>query len=406
MMIKKALLIICLSLSFAYADKTIEVVKKVTSTVRIFVEVDSDSPALKSFSKKILKMIQADLKIVGVFKIVGNKSKKSDYHAKVKITKQSKDIRGTFIVVNSAGKTIFHKTYTLSKKERYPFLAHRFVVELSEKFGIKDVAWMDKLVVFTRLVASGESDILISDYSLTFKKTVVKNGINVFPKWANKEQNAFYFTKFEKTLSLYKFDLYTGKKKKILSGNGMLVCGDVSRDGRKLLLTMAVNGQPDIFEFDVVRKTKRRLTHYNGIDVNAKYIEKDKSFVFVSDRFGYPEIFKGSVHSKIVEQLVFKGRNNNYVDGFKDYVLFVSRDTNSEFGRNTFNVYLISTKTDYIRQLTSTGQNFFPRFSEDGNTILYIKNFRNESGLGVIRLNQNKSFVFPLKDSKIQSIDW
>lgn len=405
-MIKKALLIICLSLSFAYADKTIEVVKKVTSTVRIFVEVDSDSPALKSFSKKILKMIQADLKIVGVFKIVGNKSKKSDYHAKVKITKQSKDIRGTFIVVNSAGKTIFHKTYTLSKKERYPFLAHRFVVELSEKFGIKDVAWMDKLVVFTRLVASGESDILISDYSLTFKKTVVKNGINVFPKWANKEQNAFYFTKFEKTLSLYKFDLYTGKKKKILSGNGMLVCGDVSRDGRKLLLTMAVNGQPDIFEFDVVRKTKRRLTHYNGIDVNAKYIEKDKSFVFVSDRFGYPEIFKGSVHSKIVEQLVFKGRNNNYVDGFKDYVLFVSRDTNSEFGRNTFNVYLISTKTDYIRQLTSTGQNFFPRFSEDGNTILYIKNFRNESGLGVIRLNQNKSFVFPLKDSKIQSIDW
>ena len=35
-----------------------------------------------------------------------------------------------------------------------------------------------------------------------------------------------------------------------------------------------------------------------------------------------------------------------------------------------------------------------------------IKNYKAESSVGIIRLKQNKSFLFPLKIGKIQSIDW
>ena len=81
-------------------------------------------------------------------------------------------------------------------------------------------------------------------------------------------------------------------------------------------------------------------------------------------------------------------------------------ETESEFEENTFNIYLISTKTDYIRQLTTTGKNLFPRFSPYGDTLLYIKGYRNDSALGIIRLGYNKSFLFPLKTGKLQAIDW
>ncbi|MGP1560750.1 MAG: Tol-Pal system protein TolB [Helicobacteraceae bacterium] len=404
-MFKKLFLAGALFFAPCFADQTIEIVKKVTPTVSIHVSVDS-APAVDSLKLKMLKMLQADLKVVGIFKVEERHDAKTDYLAKVYLEKESNFIKAKFLIKDSSQKIIFNRTYNLAKEDRYPFLCHKFAIEFAEKFGIKDVAWMERLILFTKTVRSGQTQIFISDYSLTFKKPVVTGGINIFPKWADANQESFYYTKYEDRPTLYKLNLYTGQKTKIISSDGMLVASDVSKDGKRLLVTMAVNGQPDIFEIDLERKTQKRLTIYKGIDVNGKYIEDEKSFVFVSDRFGYPEIFKGRVGSNFVEQLVFKGRNNNYVDGFKDYVLFVSRDSDSEFGKNTFNVYLISTKTEYIRQLTSIGQNFFPRFSGDGNTIIYIKELRNESALGIIRLNQNKSFEFPLKRGKFQSIDW
>jgi TolB protein len=108
----------------------------------------------------------------------------------------------------------------------------------------------------------------------------------------------------------------------------------------------------------------------------------------------------------MIEQLVYHGRNNSAASTYKNYIVYSSRDKVSEFGAQTFNLYLISTRTDYIRQLTATGKNLFPRFSNDGESIVFIKEFANESALGIIRLGANKSFHFPLKSGKIQSIDW
>ena len=36
----------------------------------------------------------------------------------------------------------------------------------------------------------------------------------------------------------------------------------------------------------------------------------------------------------------------------------------------------------------------------------FIKQFGNQSALGIIRLNANKTYQFPLKIGKLQSIDW
>lgn len=196
------------------------------------------------------------------------------------------------------------------------------------------------------------------------------------------------------------------EKEKIISSEGMLVCSDVSSDGRKLLLTMAPEGQADIFVYDMQTKNLEKVTRYSGIDVNGNFIDKDERVVFVSDRLGYPNIFAQKIGSRSVEQMVYHGRNNNSVSALDNYIVYSSREKSSEFGSKTFNLYLISTKTDYIRQLTATGKNLYPRFADDSETIMFIKYYNNQSALGVIRLNANKSYQFPLKVGKIQSIDW
>ena len=186
----------------------------------------------------------------------------------------------------------------------------------------------------------------------------------------------------------------------------MLVCSDVSEDGNRLLLTMAPNMQPDIYRLDLQTGSLLRITYYPGIDVNGNFVQNGRVIVFVSDRLGYPTIFTKRIGSRAVQRVVYHGTNNSACSAYGDYVVYSSRESDNAFGRNTFNLYLASLNSDYIRRLTANGVNIFPRFGIDGETIMYIKEFGRQSGLGIIRLRYNKAYIYPLAVGKIQSLDW
>lgn len=169
---------------------------------------------------------------------------------------------------------------------------------------------------------------------------------------------------------------------------------------------MAPNDQPDIYLLDLATGQKKRITRYKGIDVSGNFVDHDQNVVFISERLGYPNIFAKPLHGGNVQQMVYHGKNNSSCTTYGKYIVYSSREKISSFGSSTFNLYLISTQTDYIRKLTTSGKNLFPRFGEDGETILFIKHINGRSALGVLRLNANKSFLFPLRAGKIQSIDW
>jgi len=184
-----------------------------------------------------------------------------------------------------------------------------------------------------------------------------------------------------------------------------MICSDVSNDSKTLLLTMAKNGQPDIFSYNVQNKKLKRQTRYSGIDVNAQFMG-DKKIVFVSNRLGYPNVFSKKIDSREVEQMVYYGKSNAACSAYGDYIVYKARESSNAFSKNTFNLHLISTKTDFIRRLTATGVNEYPRFSKDGDAILFIKNFKSQSSIGIIRLNHNKNYLFPLQYGKVQAMDW
>ena len=417
---KKIAFFLCCVGSLLAADAMLEVIKEVGSALNIAVESTSSSSAL---DQKIGKMIEADLRVAGFYNVLpspagSNSSLAFDHPTYLNsslnhIVRYSYNKEGENYIIRAqvydikGKRQLLQQTYAVNKEDRYVFLAHHLVMDLSNRLGQGKLEWMGKYVLLSRHLAAKSTEIMIADYSLTFKQTVVRGGFNVFPKWANAEQTGYYYTYYGKTPTLYYVDLYTGAKTMITQSEGMLVCSDVSRDGKKLLLTMAPDDQPEIYEFEVATRKARKLTSFGGIDVNGHYVDDETAFLFVSNRFGYPEIFYAPLSAPAnAIQFVFKGRNNNYINTYKNYAVFVSRDTDSQFADNTFNLYLISTKSDFIRQLTTTGKNNFPRFSSSGDTILFTKEQKKESALGIIRLQYNKSFLFPLEKGWIQAIDW
>lgn len=410
------LLFVVLSLQLFAVDATLTIVKDVEQRARISLVDGSSQSAL---TQKFFNTMLSDLKISGHFLPDMKHHLGGISNNTIDPKMKSKDIVMKYTLVQSAGlkvvvklfkasnsSLIATKDYSISSVNKFPFLAHKVVSEINTLLGFPEVNWLNRYVVFSRYTGAKKSVIILADYTMQYQKSVIRGGLNLFPKWADSQQRSFYYTSFNGTLpTLYRLNIYNGSKSKITSSQGMLVCSDVNKNGSKILLTMAPNGQADIYEMSLSSRSTRRVTNFAGIDVGGKYLNGGSSIAFVSNRLGYANIYKTSLSGGSVTQLVSRGKNNNAVDTNDDKVVYSSRESSSAFGANSFNLYLTNSSGSSIKVLTTTGINQFPRFSANGDTILYVKHQNNRSSIGYINLASKQNMLFPL-GGKVQSIDW
>ncbi len=414
----KILLTILLTLSLYASDATIEVIKKVDSLPSLAVE-EASTYSDRTLKLKFFKALIADLNVISIFNVdrfhrenefeserVLVESKDMDYVLKYNL--QNNDTDGFILKMKlmKGEETVLEKNYKVNNSNKYMFVAHTIAYEINKFMGQSSIEWIKKKVIFSRVVGPKKSEIVISDYTLTYQHIIIKGGFNLFPKWASQEQKGFYYTSLNETKPTLKYvDTKSAMSKNIIASEGMMICSDVSKDGKKLLLTMAPDAQADIYLYDVSSKKTTKLTKYRGIDVSGQFMGENR-IVFVSNRLGYPNIFSKEIGSDEIEQMVYYGKNNVACSAHDEYIVYKARESSHAFSKNTFNLHIISTRTDFIRRLTATGVNEFPRFSVDGDAILFIKNYKNQSSIGVIRLKYNKNYLFPLKYGRVQAMDW
>ncbi len=405
-----------ISMSFA-GDATIEVIKKVDTLPSLAVE-DATVKYDNAIKMLFFKSLVADLNVISIFNVDGHyrnvdfgasnvvvENKDMKYVLRYRIFEDDSAAFNVEMKLLKDNSEVLSKSYKANKNEFYMFISHAIAFDINEYMGEPSVEWMKRKVVFSKNTTPKKTEIVISDYTLTYQHTIVAGGFNIFPKWANKEQTSLYYTSLDSKPTLKQLDIKTGQTKAIISSDGMMICSDVSVNSKKLLVTMAPNGQPDIYLYNVDSKKSTKVTNYSGIDVGGQFLD-DNTVVFVSNRLGYPNIFSQKIDTGVVEQMIFYGKSNAACSVNGEYIVYKARESSDAFGNNTFNLHLISTKTDFIRRLTASGVNEFPRFSKDGDAILFIKNYMSQSSIGIIRLNHDKNYLFPLKQGKIQSMDW
>jgi len=346
--------------------------------------------------KDVERILKMDFRILDHFYVKYNEKNSSLY--KFDFSYSNKVLTVKYYSVNSSIPFIIKK-YKSNSYAYFPFLVHRAVYDINHFFNMPSAKFLIRKVIYSILTAPKEASIYLADYTMSYKKLIISGGLNIFPKWADLNQTTIYFTKYNRIPTLYKYNLYTGKLQKILTSPGMLVVSDVSKKG--ILVTLALNGAPDVF----LMKNRKliRITNYPGVDVNGKFWG-DK-VVFISDRFGSPYVFKKDLNTGDVTRVLYHGKNQVGVDTYKNYMVISSRETNNAFSKNTFNLFLVNSNDDSLKRLTFKGQNMFPNFSVDGNSIMFIKRENFSSKIGIIRLNENKIFYYKLRHM-LQSFDW
>lgn len=408
---------------FAAVDANLEIIKKVKTLPKIVVSLASDSVET-DILEKVKKTLEKDFLVSGHFNVT-NSEIKTSYESSpdlITLSNLGIDLYMNIYANNTnegkyslqfklydinAKQIILSKTLNTSQLNRYPFLAHRMAIAVNDFFQAPSIAWMDKFVVFSVYKGARKADIMIGDYTLAFTKRIVSGGLNIFPKWANSKQKSIYYTTYNYNKpALIKLNIFSREKEIIMKSDGMIACSDVNSKGSKILITASPNAQPDIYLYDLKTKSKKRITKYSGIDVGGQFIENDSRIVFISDRLGYPNIFAKTIGSSGVEKLVYHSKNNSSATTYKNKIVYSSKDQDNEFSKRNFNLFMMSINTGSLDKLTSNGINQFPKFSVDGESLLFIKNYKGNSSLGIIRLIFNKTYLFPLNIGRIQSIDW
>ena len=407
------ILIVLLTFNLFADDAVLNIEKDVEAKASLSLVEDASTSGSTTNHAKMFKLLVTDLGLSGHF-IIDKELRRMPFsdgilpvelHSREYVLKYSYARSGTQLRVKLIRATdnviVYQNNYSINVAARYPFLAHNAAIEINRALGFEDISWIKRNILFSKYTASGKSEIWIADYTLNFASVLVRGGLNLFPKWANPSQSAFYYTSYNAVYpTLYKVSMQSGARQKVLASQGMLVASDVSRDGSRVLLTMAPFGQPDIYEYNVNSGSKKRLTSFSGIDVNGKYIGDESRIAFVSDRTGRANIYTQAIGSRSVSRAAHYGNNNSSCDAFGQYLLYTVRE-----GRFN-NVYLGSINSSYVRPLTSSGSNTLPRFSTDGKVVLYIKQKAGRNSIGYMNLATKQSALFKMQSGKIQSIDW
>jgi len=407
------ILFFLLTLNLFSFDAVLNIEKDVEAKTTLSLLEDTSSAGSTVNHSKMFQLLVNDLQMSGHF-IVDKQLKRGNFddpllpvelHDREYVLKYRYGSAGTTLNVRlirvADGMIVFQNDYSVNAMERYPFLSHNAIVQINKILGYDDISWMKRNIIFSKYTASSKSEIWIADYTLNFSSVILRGGLNLFPKWANSNQSAFYYTSYNNLLpTLYKVDMNSGARQKIVTSEGMLVASDVSADGSRVLLTMAPNGQPDIYEMNVNSGSKKRLTTFTGIDVNGKYIGDESQIAFVSNRIGKANIYTKAIGSRSVSRAARYGNNNSSCDAFGQNLLYSVKEGGA------INIYLGSVNGSYVRPLTSNGRNSLPRFSTDGKVILYIKQNGGHNSIGYMNLATKQSALFPMLSGKIQSIDW
>ncbi len=405
------IVLIFLSLSLWGADTTLEVTKAVGDERLPNLVIENSSGELELDGQKFHKMISADMKVIALFDVNDSYAEqpferainRSDmgYTLRYRLSNDGSGGYKADVRLLQNNDNLFAKTYFLKQQEMLVFLAHSIAYDINTKMGGTPVEWMKRKVLLVRSKGARHSEIIAADYTLAYQRVILSGGMYGFAKWANREQTDFYYTSLSDfSPTIYRVNLASGAKTFVVSSDGMAVCSDVSEDGTKLLLTLAPKGQPDVYLYNLVTNEKKRVTDYSGIDVNGQFMDND-TIAFVSNRFGKPNVFAKKMGSSAVTQLLFEGRNNSSFSAYHQFLVYKTRDEGG-----SFDLHLVSLNNNGIKQLTTSGNNDYPRFSYDGEAILHIKQEGSRSLVGIIRLGLNKSFTFPLTIGRIQSLDW
>ena len=168
---------------------------------------------------------------------------------------------------------------------------------------------------------------------------------------------------------VYTYDLETGAQELVGAFEGMSFAPRFSPDGKKLIMSIAADGNTEIFSFDLGSKKLERLTRHIAIDTAPSYSPDGKKIAFVSDRSGSPQVYTMGADGSNVRRISYGAGQYGDVAWSPrgDYIAFV------KILKNRFYVGVMFEDGTGERIIADGYTAESPAFSPNGRRIVFYE---------------------------------
>jgi TolB protein len=173
-------------------------------------------------------------------------------------------------------------------------------------------------------------------------------------------------------------------------------------NGKKILMTMSMNGNKDIYAYNLENKRFTRWTKYKGIDTEASYSPDGKNIVFTSDRSGQVQVYIKNLKSGDIRRVSYTGSYNAKAAFSPDgnYLALVHRVDSD------YRIAMLNIETQELSVMSNGLLDESPHFSPNGDMIIFSSNRKKKGMLSVISVKGSRSYELSSHDVEVREPNW
>jgi TolB protein len=185
---------------------------------------------------------------------------------------------------------------------------------------------------------------------------------------------------------------------------GVALPGSWSPNGRYLALSQSIEGNSEIYVYELHRKSLKRLTRHPSIDISPSFAPDSTRLVLTSDRSGSPQLYLTDVHGRLPTRLTTIGHYNTSPvwSPRDDTIAFVGRSV-----EGTLDIYTIRADGSNLRRLTRGGQSHeSPTWAPNGRFVMYTSRDGKMQQRHIIRIDGQEDRILPQSGPVCHSLQW
>jgi len=354
---------------------------------------------------KARNILNRDLKLSGIFQVVADKNiflvqspgspEKANMEeflsvgvkilitGDLKIKEDDTIVFSAYVFDTTNGKKIISRIYKGEKNVLHS-LIHSFSDELIYVFSGKKGSTRSKIAFVSD--KTGHREIFVMDYDGQNQRQMTKlKSTTIFPA-ISPDRKMIAFTSYKKNNpDLYLLTIGKGIKT-IYSAEGIGSTPDFSNDGKWIVFSASLNGNTDIYVYEIATEKITRLTTGRAIDTSPRFSPHGNEIIFTSDRFGSPKIYLMTKEGLNTKKLGTAGNYNDSPIWSPDgnQIAYVA------MFKNKFDIFIYSIIENKNYRLTSgEGSSEYPAFSPDGRRVAFCSNKTGSWQIYSVNLNGN-----------------
>ena len=182
-----------------------------------------------------------------------------------------------------------------------------------------------------------------------------------------------------------------GAKAQVLVGSDVLSRADYCPGNGRVVVSLAHDGNPELYTMDASGGGRKRLTSNGYIDTSPSWSPDCSKIAFVSNRGGSPQIYTMGAGGGGATLLTGRGLGSyNTSPAWSpagDWIAFSGRDG------GTFDIFAINVNSQEIMRVTQDqGRNEDPTWSADGKYLAFVSKRSSGSGIYITSMRNGGDF--------------